>query len=69
MSELDQLKELIDDNGKRGVATAFIREDYDPVGDMFIRDLCATEEYVQRKVGLFGPDQEWKIFKKGMEPY
>ena len=69
MSEIDQLKKRIDDSGTRGVETAFIRDDYEPVGAMMINDLTASGEYVQRKVPPGMPDQKWKIFKKGTEPY
>jgi len=69
MSEIDQLKLRIQGSGTGGIETAQIRDDYEPVGAMMIRDLCATGDYVQRKVPLGGFDQKWKIFKKGMEPY
>jgi len=69
MSELDQLKKRIDGAGLDGVETAHIRDDYEPVGAMMIRDLCDNGEYVQRKVPPGMYDQKWKIFKKGMEPY
>lgn len=69
MSEIEQLKRRIDTSGSNGVETACIRDDYEPVGAMMIHDLCATGEYVQRKVPLGGYDQKWKVFKKGVEPY
>jgi hypothetical protein len=69
MSELEQLIKRIDKSGVRGVDTAAIRDDYDPVGAMMIRDLTASGDYVQRKVPPGSWDQTWKIFKKGMEPY
>jgi hypothetical protein len=69
MSEVEQLKKRIDDSGLSGVETAHIRDDYEPVGAMMIHDICATGEYVQRKVPPGMYDQKWKVFKKGMEPY
>jgi len=69
MSELQQLKDRIDKAGPIGVETAHIRDDYAPIGAHMIRDLCATGEYVQRKVPPGSFNQKWKIFKKGMEPY
>ena len=69
MSEVEQLKKRIDDSGVRAVETAHIRDDYEPVGAMMIRDICASGEYVQRKVPPGGYDQKWKVFKKGTEPY
>ena len=39
-----------------------IRDDYDPVGAMMIRDLCATGDYVQRKVPAGGFDQRGSDF-------
>lgn len=69
MSEIEQLAKRIDDSGKSGVETAVIRDDYEPVGAAMIRGLCASGEYVQRKVPPGMYDQKWKVFKKGMEPY
>ncbi len=70
MSELEQLKKRIDASGPIGVATAHIRDDYDPAGDMMIGRLCADGSYVQRRapVGI-AYLTTWKIFKKGFEPY
>jgi hypothetical protein len=69
MSEIDQLKKRIDDSSTRGVETALIRDDYEPVGAAMIRDICAGGEYVQRKVPMGGFDQKWKVFNKGAAPY
>ena len=69
MSELDQLKRRIDESGKSGVETAQIRDDYEPAGAMMIQNICASGEYIQRKVPPGMYDQKWKVFKKGMEPY
>ena len=69
MTEIGQLKKRIDASGMDGVETAHIRDDYEPAGDMMIRDICATGDYVQRKVPLGGYDQKWKVFKKGNGPY
>lgn len=69
MSEIDQLKNRIELAGPQGVKTADIRDDYEPVGQMMIQDLCTTGEYVQRQGFGYGYDQTWRIFKRGMEPY
>lgn len=69
MTELEQLKKRTDSRARSGVETALIREDYEPVGALMIRDLCATGEYITRKVPPGEWDQKWKIFKKGFEPY
>ncbi len=69
MSEVEQLKRQIDASGREGIETAHIRDDYEPAGAMMIRDICATGDYVQRKVPPGGFDQKWKVFKKGVEPY
>jgi len=68
MSEIDQLKNRIDSSGREGVLTAHIRDDYEPAGDMMIRSLTDSGEYVQRKTPMHSSDQKWRIFKKGMEP-
>lgn len=69
MTELEQLKKRIDVSGIEGVETAHVRDDYEPTGDMMMRYLCATGEYVQRKTPIHIFDAKWKIFKAGMEPY
>lgn len=67
--ELEQLKKRIDDNGPAGVLTAHIRDDYEPAGDMMMMSLVDSGEYVQRRVPMHSPNSQWKIFKKGFEPY
>ena len=67
MSEIDQLKQRIDNSGETGVFTAHIRDDYEPVGAEMIHDICANGEYVQRQIKI-GSDYKWKIFKEGNEP-
>lgn len=69
MTELDQLMKRIDKSGLDGVETEVIREDYEPAGQLMINNLCATGKYITRKVPASVPNQKWKIFKKGMEPY
>ncbi len=66
---LEQLKERIDQSGIRGVENAHVREDYEPVGDMMLRTLTDSREYVQRKTPMRSFDAKWRIFKKGSEPY
>ena len=69
MSELEQLKKRIDKSGSEGVETAYIREDYDPIGDMMMRQLLDSEEYVQRKTPFQSWFAKWRMFKSGNEPY
>jgi hypothetical protein len=69
MSELDQLRGRIDLSGRSGIETAQIRDDYEPAGDLMIRTLRDSGEYVTRKVPPGSWEQKWKIFKKGTEPY
>jgi len=69
MSELEQLKERIDKSGFEGVETAIIRDDYEPAGDMMIRQLMESGEYVSRKTPMQSLDATWKVFKASMEPY
>ena len=69
MSELDQLKNRIDMAKTVGVPNAHVRDDYEPAGDMMLRDLLDSGEYVARKTPFQSFDATWKIFKKGMEPY
>ena len=63
MSELEQLKKRIDDSGREGIETSVIRDDYEPAGDMMIRTLVDSGEYVTRreKAGRF--ESSWRIFK------
>ena len=69
MSEIEQLKGRIKDSGPEGILTAHIRDDYEPAGDMMIRGLVASEEFVTRKAPMHSFDAEWRIFSTGMEPY
>jgi hypothetical protein len=70
MSELEQLKQRIDASGHIGVATAHIRDDYEPAGDMMIARLCADGSYVHRVVPVgIAYLTTWKIFKKEFDPY
>lgn len=63
MNEIEQLKKRIDSSGRDGVLTAHVRDDYEPAGDLMMRELMDSGEYVQRR------NPEWQIFKKGLEPY
>ena len=67
--EIEQLKKRINDSGTEGVLTAHIREDYEPAGDMMIKSLSDSGEYVQRKTPVHDFNSKWRIFKKGSEPY
>ena len=69
MSEIEQLKNRIDNSGIEGIKTAHIRDDYEPVGDMMMRDLCANGDYVQRKTPMHSYSQEWRIFNSDSKPY
>lgn len=69
MSEVEQLKKRIDESRTEGIKTAHVRDDYEPAGDMMMRDLCANGDYVQRKVPMHSWDQEWRIFRKDSAPY
>jgi len=69
MSEIEQLKKRINDSGMDGIKTAIIRDDYEPAGDMMMRDLCATGDYVQRKTPMHSFDAKWRIFTNCSEPY
>lgn len=69
MSELEQLKKRINDSGINGIETAIIRDDYEPAGNMMIRNLLDSGEYITQKVPRGMYDQKWRIFKSGTEPY
>ena len=69
MNELEQLKNRINNSGFGGIKTAHVRDDYEPIGDMMMRDLMDSGEYVQRKVPMQSFDQHWRIFKKEYQPY
>jgi hypothetical protein len=69
VSELEQLKKRIDDSGIEGIKTAVVRDDYEPAGDMMMRDLCANDNYVQRKTPMHSYEQEWRIFNNDSKPY
>lgn len=69
MSEIEQLKKRIEDSGMTGIETAIVRDDYEPAGDLMIRGLIDSGEYVTRKAPMHSFDAKWKIFQKGMEPY
>ena len=69
MSEIEQLKERIKSSGFKGVKTAHIREDYEPAGDMMIRALCESGDYIQRRFPMHSLNSEWHIFAKESKPY
>lgn len=62
MSEIEQLKQRINKAGPEGVLTERIRDDYEPAGQMMIRSLSESNEYVQRKGFGVGLDQNWRIY-------
>ena len=69
MTEIEQLKARINDSRVNGVETAHIRDEYEPAGDMMIRNLTNSGEYVQRKTPAQSYIQKWRIFRRGSEPY
>ena len=69
MGEIEQLKNRINNSGMEGIETAHIRDDYAPAGDMMIRTLTNSGEYIQRRTPMHSVDSKWRIFKKGSEPY
>ena len=69
MSEIEALKNRIEKSGPNGLETSIIRDDYEPAGDLMIRGLKESGEYVTRKAPMYSFDAAWKVFKKGMEPY
>ncbi len=69
MSELEQLKQRIDASGQEGIESAIVRDDYEPAGDMMIRGLVDSGEYIARRTPAYSAHSSWRIFKKGMEPY
>jgi hypothetical protein len=69
MSEIEQLKERIEKSGTKGVETAVIRDDYEPAGDLMIRQLMNDGDFVSRKTPMHSFDAKWRVFKAGMEPY
>ena len=70
MSELDQLKERIINKGLSGIETAIVRDDYEPAGDLMIKNLVDSGKFITRRVTTpAGFDSKWMIFNKGCEPY
>jgi len=69
MSEIQQLKDRIEKSGPNGIENAIVRDDYEPVGDLMLRQLLVTKDYIARKGDGRGTDQKWRIFKSGFEPY
>lgn len=69
MSELEQLKQRIDDSGIEGLKNADIKNDYAPAGNLMLDQLTQNCGYVQRRVPRMGHVSDWRIFKRGCEPY
>ena len=69
MSEIEQLKKRIIESGHEGIKTAFIRDDYEPIGQQMINDLCDTGNFVSHRTfegGLMtGP---WTVWAKEFAP-
>jgi hypothetical protein len=70
VSEIEQLKQRIIDSAYDGVETAHIRDDYEPIGQGMISDLCTSGKFwTQREVGRFGVwDGPWKIWAIEFKP-
>lgn len=62
MSELERLKKRIDESGPEGILTKHVREDFEPAGDLMMRGLLDSGEYIQRKVAAGTFNYEWRIF-------
>ena len=69
MSDIEQLKRRIEDSGRGGVETAHIRDDYEPVGDMMIKQLTEAGEYITRLSPWNSFDGKWRIFSLDCKPY
>lgn len=69
MNEFKQLKKRIDESKFKGVETAHIRDDYNPIGTVMLSLLTDSGEYVQRKILIHNYTRKWKIFKKEYKPY
>ena len=69
MSEMQQLEKRIIARGMRGIETAHIRDDYEPIGNAMIKRLTDSGEFVTvRVIERLGDQGKWKIFRKGDEP-
>ncbi len=68
MSEIETLKARIDASKGNGLSTAYVREDYEPIGATMIRDLVNSGDYVTQKVRVGVFEYEWRIYKVGHEP-
>lgn len=70
MSEIEQLKKRIRDAGFDGLETSIIRDDYAPIGQMMISQLCESGEFIsQRSQGEFGfHDGPWKVWARAFTP-
>jgi hypothetical protein len=68
MSDLATLKIRISKAGYEGIKTAQIRDDYEPIGDMLIRDLLASGDYLTMRVRTGVIDSAWFIFEKSHAP-
>jgi hypothetical protein len=70
MSEIEELKKRIKDAGYAGLETAIIREDYEPVGQMMIRQLTESGQFIsQRSPGSYGIwDGPWKVWSTEFSP-
>lgn len=70
MSEIEELKKRIIDSYYDGLETAHIRDDYEPIGQQMISQLCSSGEFWQQRApGNFGVwDGPWKIWASEFKP-
>ena len=68
-TEIEQLKQRIDDSGLNGIPTAQVRDDYEPAGDLMMMGLLDSAGYVQRKISITTFEQEWRIFRRDFAPF
>lgn len=68
MSEIEQLKERINKAAYDGLKTSFIKEDYEPVGQLMISQLVDSGEFVSQRDNRQLPDKPWKVWSKSFAP-
>jgi hypothetical protein len=67
VSELQQLKDRVNEANFSGLTTAIIKEDYEPAGQMMINQLVESGEYISRRDN-FDVGSPWKVWKKEFAP-
>ena len=69
MSELEILKNRIKESGPEGVETSIVRDDYEPAGDLMIKQLVCSGDFLTRKTPMHSWNAKWRIFSAEMVPY